>query len=132
MLIGQGRFEMAEQELRRLLGEFPEHAQAHAMLAVCLTRDEQKLVEATESAQKAVMLEPDEPYSHYIHSLVRWKRNHFPEAQAAIAEAIRLNPYDADYFAQSSPVASVDSRLECVSEGCGIGLGRRPRKRGLQ
>ena len=102
MLISQGRFDMAEKELRQVLGEHPDDGTAHAMLAVCMVQTPSRYQEATETAQRAVVLEPDEAYSHFIHSIVLWKRNHLPEAQNAIAEAIRLDPYDPDYFAQSS------------------------------
>ena len=104
MLINQGRFDMAEREIRQVLGENPDDGLAHCMLAICAATDESRYEEATREAQLAVTYGPDEPYAHYVLSRVLWRRNHFAEASQAITEAIRLNPYDADYFAQAAQI----------------------------
>lgn len=113
---------MAERELRGLLGEYPDDGTAHSMLAVCLVQDSSRYREASEAAQQAVALEPGQPYSHYIHSIVLWKRNHLREAQAAIAEAIRLDPYDADYFAQSSQLHLATRNWQAALDDAELGL----------
>ena len=104
MLINQGRFEMAERELRQLLGENPDDGLAHCLLAICACTDESRYDEATQEAELAVALEPDSPFVHFVHSRVLWTRNRYDEAFDAISEAIRLDPYDADFFAQASQI----------------------------
>lgn len=104
LLINQGRFEMAEREIRQLLAEDPDDGYAHCLLAICVVRDESRYGEATREAELAVAIEPDSPFVHFVHSRVLWKRNHFDEAFAAISEAIRLDPYDADFFAQAAQI----------------------------
>lgn len=104
LLMAQQRYELAEQELRRLIGEHPEHALAFACLAICIANDPQRNQEATDAAQRAVHLEPDEPFCFYALSSVLQKRNHFKEALQQINEAIRLDPYDADYFGMQASI----------------------------
>ena len=55
MLISQGRFDMAEREIRQVLGENPDDGLAHCMLAICAATDESRYEEATREAQLAVI-----------------------------------------------------------------------------
>lgn len=104
MLINQGRFDMAEREIRQMLGENPDDGFAHCLLAICASNEESRYEEATREAEMAVAAEPDSPFVHFVHSRVLWKRNHYDEAFAAISESIRLDPYDADFFAQAAQI----------------------------
>ena len=104
MLISQGRFDMAERELRQMLGENPDDGFAHSLLAICLCNDQTRYEDATRESEMAVALEPDSPFAHFVHSRVLWTRNHYEEAFEAISEAIKLDPYDADFFAQASQI----------------------------
>ncbi|MDV6032593.1 MAG: tetratricopeptide repeat protein [Phycisphaera sp. RhM] len=104
LLIGQGRFEMAEREIRQMLAENPDDGFAHALLAICAATDESRYEDATREAELAVAAEPDAPFVHFVRSRVLWKRNHFDEAYESISQAIRLDPYDADYFAQAAQI----------------------------
>ena len=52
-----------------------------------------------EHAHQSIHLAPEHPFGQYTLAQIMLRRNRFDEAQAAIMEAIRLNPYDADYFA---------------------------------
>ena len=40
LLYHQSRYDLAEQEVRRVLGEMPHDAAAHALLALCLVEQE--------------------------------------------------------------------------------------------
>ncbi len=104
LLISQGRFEMAERELHLILGEQPDDGIAHSLLSICVSTDESRIEEATREAETGVALEPDSAFSHFVHSRVLWKRNRYAEAYAAISESIRLDPYDADYFALAAQI----------------------------
>lgn len=99
LLLGQSRYDLAEQELRMALAEDPDSAIGHSLLARCLA-ERKDYQGATEEARLAIHLAPDAPFTHYYLSLVLGERNHLPEAIAAIQEAIRLDPYDADFFAR--------------------------------
>ncbi len=98
VLLEQSRFDMAETEARRALGEDPNSAHASAILALALSAQE-KHKEATKAAQNAIAMEPDWDFTHYVMAVTLDARDRLQEAQTAIEEAIRLDPEDPDYFA---------------------------------
>ena len=98
-LIATRRWADAERELRRgLVGE-PESAWLHARLALVLVAQESDAQrrEASDEARRAIGLDPELPTGHYALALSLFHRERPDEAMAAIAEATRLDPYDADY-----------------------------------
>src|SRR3954447_7624129 len=97
LLFQQGRYQEAVGELQLQLGQGAEDALTHFFLAICLSELEQH-VEATEHAQRAIHLAPDEPFGYYALAKVMMGRRWYAEAKQAILEAIRLDPYQADYF----------------------------------
>lgn len=99
LLIAQHRYDMAERELRSLLSQDPQNGDAHALLAICLLHDQQRQREATEHAEQAIGLQPDDPIGHYALAVSLLQRNRPEQAERAIGEALRLDPYDADSFA---------------------------------
>ncbi len=122
LLYHQSRYDLAEQEVRRVLGEMPHDAAAHALLALCLVEQE-KYDDAQAEAEQAIVLEPEAAYPHYCRSLVMEQRKRFKEAEASAREAIRLEPMDADFharlaatlFYQEKWQASLDAALEGLS-----------------
>lgn len=103
LLFHQNRADLAEPELRRCLIDDPDHARAHALLALCLAERE-KYKEATSEAQRAIALAPDDGYAHYGLSIVLAQRHRFRQAKASAEEAIRLEPWEPAYFAQLAHV----------------------------
>ena len=122
LLLSQSRYEMAERELRRVLAEQPDSAGAHAMLAACIASTETRLDEATREAETAIHLEPDDPYGHFVLSFALAARNRFDESLTAIAEAIRLDPYDADYFGQQARVQLSKGNWQAALDSAEQGL----------
>ncbi|MFL6291814.1 MAG: tetratricopeptide repeat protein [Thermoanaerobaculia bacterium] len=96
LLLEQGRYDLAEKELRRQLTEDHQDALAHALLAFCLMKQE-RLPEAEREAREAVALAPDAGFSHFHLGQVLDHRDRLVPAAAAFQEAIRLDPEDADY-----------------------------------
>lgn len=90
LLLAHGKPEMAEGVLRSSLAENPQHARAHAFLALALV-EQKKYEEASAEAALAVHNAPDDPFVHYITGHVFFDRNRFPESEAAAREAIRLS-----------------------------------------
>ena len=74
LLIQQNRCEQAEQFLGKALAEDPQDGYAHSLLAICMTRDRDRLLEATREAEAAIHADPDEAFSYYAHSMVMSKR----------------------------------------------------------
>lgn len=122
LLIQQQRFDLAERELRGLLVEDPDQAELHSLLAVCMLQEESRWMEATEEAQIAVGLEPDSPFVHYMLGRVYLVRNRLTEARGAAAEAIGLDPYDADYFGLVAEIELNDRKWQAALDASLSGL----------
>lgn len=103
LLLEQGRFDLAEKELRRQLAENHQDALSHALLAFCLMKQE-RLPEAEREAREAVSLAPDASFGHFHLGQVLDQRDRLDQAAAAFQEAIRLDPEDADYHAALASV----------------------------
>src|SRR5579862_5261145 len=73
LLLEQSRYDLAERELRDALAADPDHALAHALLAVCHLEQDQ-LDDATREAKAALGLEPDLAYASYVLGLVLHRR----------------------------------------------------------
>jgi tetratricopeptide (TPR) repeat protein len=97
VLVEQGRYDLAEKELRQALAADPDDGYCHALLALCLCEQE-KYDAATDEAKRAIGLAPDVPFSHFLMGRVLLERNHFPEAAAAADQALRLDPSNADHY----------------------------------
>lgn len=125
MLIEQGRFDLAEGELRQALTAEPDDGRAHALLALCLVRRD-KYEEATREAEAAVRLEPDAGFSHFTLATVMDQRNRLKEARAAILEAIRLEPWHSTYFAQLGSLELQEKRWQAALDAANRGLQADP------
>jgi len=97
LLYQQRRFDLAADALREALAASPNDAYAHAMLGLCLLR-QQKYEDATLEAAAAVHHEPDLAFAHYALGLTYLDRNRFVEAERAAREAVRLGPQSASHW----------------------------------
>jgi tetratricopeptide (TPR) repeat protein len=120
LLLDQGRFDLAEKELRKRLTEQHDDALAHALLAYCLMRQE-RLGEAEREAREAVGLAPDAAFCHFHLGQVLDQRDRLDEAAATFQEAIRLDPEEADYPAALASIRVQqrrwDEALAAVEQG---------------
>jgi tetratricopeptide (TPR) repeat protein len=121
LLYDQGRYPLAEQELRLELASDPQNAEAHALLSLALAEQE-RLADATAEAQAAIGLLPDHPMGHYALGLAMLRRNRFEEAAAAAGEAVRLDPEDPDHHALSANVALARRNWPAALEAAERGL----------
>jgi tetratricopeptide (TPR) repeat protein len=103
LLINQGRYDLAEKELRQLLSAEPDYASAHGLLAVCLS-EKQQHAEALKEISQAIALSPSYSGFHYIHAGILRDQNSLDAAKKAILEALRLDPEDADYHARLATI----------------------------
>lgn len=113
------RYADAETELRRALAEQPHDPQAHALLGLCLAKQE-RLPEAEVEVNQAITLAPDWDHAHYCRSAVLQERRRYAEAEEAAREAVRLDPASPDNYArlaitlycQNKWQATLDAALE--------------------
>ncbi len=97
LLLAQSRPADAERELLLALGAQPDDTAALALLALSRC-DQGKGSEALAAAETAVGLAPDSAYLHYVRAVALHRLNRESDARLAIAEALRLQPDDEDYF----------------------------------
>jgi tetratricopeptide (TPR) repeat protein len=123
LLIQQDRYLLAEEQLRLALAEGSETATAHALLALCLL-ERFEFDAAAAEAQQAIHDAPDAALGFYALASVQYKQNRLNDAQATIAEAIRLEPWNAEHFSILSSIeadryhwpaalAAAEQGLEC-------------------
>jgi tetratricopeptide (TPR) repeat protein len=91
LLIDQGRYDLAERELREHLATEPDDGIGHALLALALVELD-RLPDAEREARAAVSLAPDAAFSHYALARTMLRRNAHREALAAAREVVRLDP----------------------------------------
>jgi tetratricopeptide (TPR) repeat protein len=103
ILFRQGRYDLAEKELRSALSGDPNDPIGHAFLALCLV-ERGDHVEATREAFEAIRLAPDLDLAHFAMAVAMYHRNRPEDAERAIAEAIRLDPTDADYHSLQAAI----------------------------
>ena len=97
LLIEQGKYDLAEQELKNALAQDINSSDAHALLSLCYIR-QKRIPEALEEAKTAIGLAPNEDFCHYILAMIYLEEDLLNESEEAIKEAIRLNPYNPEYF----------------------------------
>ena len=105
LLLQQGRFDLAERELRRALTEDPNDPEAHALLALTLA-DLDRGAEALGEANAAVGMAPDLPLAHLARAQALLQLDRAADSEQAAREAIRLDPGNADAFAALSAALS--------------------------
>ncbi len=96
LLLQQGRYDLAEQQLRQALAQDPNHPIVHALLGICLTtRDDRE--GAIAACENAVSLAPDFSFTHHVFARTLNHFDRLTEAEAAVREAIRLDPEEPEY-----------------------------------
>ncbi len=125
LLLQRSRYDLAEQELRRLLAQDPEDAQAHALLA-CSLAEQNKLQEAESSARDAIQLAPDNAYCHYIMGWIKVQEDDLPSARRAVEEAIRLDPECSDYHGLRAAIYLGAQRWQEALDAANEGLRHDP------
>jgi tetratricopeptide (TPR) repeat protein len=129
LLYRQNRFDLAEQEFRRVLGESPNDPTAHAFLGLCLAHQE-KLDEAQREVEQAIVLAPAWAFTHSCRSQVLEHRRKFAEAEASAREAVRLEPLDADYWARLAAVLFRQEKWKDAYDSSMQGLEHDPENSG--
>ena len=129
LLYQQSRYDLAEQEVRRILGESPSDPGAHALLGLCLVAQE-KYDEAQHDVEEAIRIAPDWAYTHHCRSLVLESRNRFAEAEKSAREAVRLEPLEANYRARLASTLFRQEKWQAAHDAATEGLAHDPENAG--
>jgi len=93
----QGRFKMAEQELRQTLALYRSSAATRAMLSTCLLR--QNLIsEALHQAKEAIRIEPSNPDNYHVLSLIYLEQERYEKAEKLIRVSLSHFAAHPDYL----------------------------------
>ncbi len=121
LLMQQGRFKMAEQELRQSLALYRSNAATRAMLSSCLLR--QKLIaEALHEAKEAIRLEPTNPDHYHILSQVYLEQERYAKAEKIILVSLSHQPANADYLYVLATIYFQQQQWEDALIVCETGL----------
>lgn len=102
VLMAQGRYDLAADEVAARLGEDPEDPEGYILTAIC--RHSTNRPGAWEAARRAIELDPNDARSHFVLSLTELRRGNFDESEAAVRRAIELYSWNAAYFGQLAAV----------------------------
>ena len=122
LLMEQHRPEQAAEQLRMALASDPNHAVAHALLALCLLEDRDQWQQATREAEQAIGLEPDNGFTHYVLANVLSQRKRFDEALNAIHAALTIDAEDADYYGLQASLYARQERWTAALSAAEQGL----------
>jgi tetratricopeptide (TPR) repeat protein len=87
----------AIESLRMALTVDPEHAYAHALLAICL-HDQKRLYAAQYEAEQGLLLEPESAFAHYAMAIVLRAKRRFKQAETHLRRCIAHEPGRAEYW----------------------------------
>ena len=90
-LYDNGQVDASIDLLTRLLGEQPDDADAHALLALCLVR-RKRLHAARSEASQAAMLDPESAFAHLAQGVVLTASRDFRQAEEHLQNALALEP----------------------------------------
>lgn len=122
LLLSQNRPNQAADQLRQLLARDPNVAEAHALLALCMSHDRDNWHEATREAEQAIHLAPDQGLSHYALAVVLQKRNRLPEALESARETLRLDAYQTHYYGLTASILAQQTRWQEALDIASTGL----------
>jgi tetratricopeptide (TPR) repeat protein len=124
-LLQQGRYDLAEREIRKHLAQNIEDPDAHAYLALCLINNK-KIEEAKKEAFEALALYPDFPFAHFLLSKIYIEEDDYKRAQDSIKEALRVDPYEPQYYETLAMIYFNQGKYEAALEISEKGLQAEP------
>jgi tetratricopeptide (TPR) repeat protein len=124
LLYEQKRFALAETTLRESLALTPD-ADEIALLALVLSA-QKRYEEAVAAAEAAIGLAPDLAFAHYVLASVANDRDDLVTAQAAIQEALRLNPLSASLYGLQASIMAQRYEWDAALTMADLGLSLEP------
>lgn len=104
-----GQTDGAIDALRRVLGEAPESAEAHALLAFCLLT-KRRLHAALRESELALAADAELPLAQHAAARVALARRHFDRAEVHLQTLLALRPQEADYHREMAELCTLTRR----------------------
>jgi tetratricopeptide (TPR) repeat protein len=98
ILIEQGRYDLAETELREEIAENPNLDRGYGTLALCFINERKLTSETLELIQHALSLDAENDWNYYVLAIYWYHRNDFDRAVVAIKIAIEIESNSYFYF----------------------------------
>jgi tetratricopeptide (TPR) repeat protein len=97
-LIQLHKYDLALKELDSMLADDPNIARVYSLKALAFMDKKQKL-KAIENAQKAIGIDPDDAYPHYVLGVVYFNLTEdYKKTQDSIKESLKINPDNPDCY----------------------------------
>ncbi|MDP3844837.1 MAG: tetratricopeptide repeat protein [Pseudomonas sp.] len=110
--LNNGQVEGAINCLRQLLSNAPEHAEAHALLALCLL-EMRRAVAAEREVGLALASDAQLEFAHFVAARVAMMRRKFKLAARHLAQVLEMNPLEVRYqLAQADLQALLGRRAQ--------------------
>ncbi|MFC1563431.1 tetratricopeptide repeat protein [candidate division KSB1 bacterium] len=106
--IENGKFDLAEEEVRYLLSIEPENNLAFSVLAICLANRE-RFDQAYKEANNAINIAPEEAYSYFALAIVNQLAGKWLDAENALLQAVELDGGNQVYSAFLSEIQGLIS-----------------------
>jgi len=103
LLLDQGRFKLAEKELRTIAAADPDNAVLHSLLALSLLGQE-KIKDASAESKRALSIDADDAFIYHIESLCRMGLGKYREAQKAVQNALQRDPEEPSYYGTAAKI----------------------------
>lgn len=123
------RYDDAVECLYRALAEDPDHARAHALLAICLL-EQGSNDKALSEARRAIQLDAEAAFNFYVLGWIHARRGRLNDSRRVLDEGLRLDPTYVDLHELKSDVHLGLRQLESALESAREGLSYEPRHLG--
>lgn len=124
-LLDNGHVDQAIHILTTLLGEDPEDADAHALLAISLVR-RKRLHAARLEATRASELNPESPFAHLANGVVLTARREFAAAERSLLGTLEIDPESDSACAQLARLYLAWNKPSQAKEYAGRALALAP------
>ena len=129
LFYAQQQYELAIQELQRILTIDSGNTACYNLLALCLAQQKQYAA-ALAAIEQAIGLSPNYAESHYIKAGILREQGQLIAAKAAIVAALRLTPEAPDCYSRLAAIQYDQNQLDAALASAKQGLQLNPKHTG--
>lgn len=121
LLLDQGRYKDAEEQIKKALAVEPENDEALALLGRCLL-NARHYDEGIDIIGRAISIDPENDFYFYLLGFGYYHKDQLFAARENFQKAITLNPYHAEYYGMLAHVLLEEKEFEQALEKSNEGL----------